>query len=182
MEASEAKLDEMSDVLAGVLALMQATSVATPVNQQESVVLESALTKLPNDTKEEQMTTPTQNKGVDRISLNNTTMGIAKTSPVDHSAVGGLLESNHGTDDTQDDLISHEQLKFTKAIPKAMYIELAPFIVNRDQIAIRPTVYRGSKNRTIDEWLLVMKRYTERVYMNSSTVDKAWAIIDHLGD
>ena len=27
-----------------------------------------------------------------------------------------------------------------------------------------------------------MKRYLERVYPNSSPVDKAWAIIDHLGD
>ena len=27
-----------------------------------------------------------------------------------------------------------------------------------------------------------MKRYMERVYLNSSPVDKAWAIIDHLGD
>ena len=115
------------------------------------MILESALTKLPNDTKEEQMTTPTQNMGVDKISLKNTTMGITNTSPVDFSPVGGLLESNPGTDDTQDDLISHEQLKFSKAISKAMYIELAPWIVNRDLIAIRPTVYRGSKRGTIDE-------------------------------
>ena len=27
-----------------------------------------------------------------------------------------------------------------------------------------------------------MKRYLERVYVNSSPVDKAWAIIDHLSD
>ena len=33
-------------------------------------------------------------------------MGIAYTSPVDHTARGGLLESNHGTDDTKDEMIS----------------------------------------------------------------------------
>ena len=59
--------------------------------------------------------------------------------------------------------------------------ELAPLIANRDQTALRPTAYRGSKNGAIDEWLLVMKRFLERVYSKFSLVDKAWAIIDHLG-
>ena len=56
--------------------------------------------------------------------------------------------------------------------------ELVPLIANRDQTAVRPTAYRGSKNGTIDEWFFMMKRYLERVYLNSSP----WAIIDHLGD
>ena len=55
-------------------------------------------------------------------------------------------------------------------------------IANRDQTTVRPTLYRGSKDGTVEEWLLVMKRYLERVYSNASPVDKAWAIIDHLGD
>ena len=113
------------------------------------------------------------------ISSNNATMGRAHTSPMDR---GGLLESNHGTDDPKDELISPEKLKFTEAISKAMAKELAPLIANRDQTAVRPTLYRGSKDGTVEEWLLVMKRYLERVYSNASPVDKAWAIIDHLGD
>ena len=60
--------------------------------------------------------------------------------------------------------------------------ELATLIANRDQTAVRPTAYRGSKDGTIEKWLLVMKRFLERVYSNSSPVDKAWTIIDHLGD
>ena len=95
---------------------------------------------------------------------------------------GGLLEDNHGTDDPKDELISPEQLKFTEAISKTIAKELAPLIANRDQTAVRPTLYRGSKDGTVEEWLLVMKRYLERVYSNASPVDKAWAIIDHLGD
>ena len=59
---------------------------------------------------------------------------------------------------------------------------MAPLIANRDQTAVRPTLYRGSKDGTVEEWLLVMKRYLERVYSNASPVDKAWAIIDHLDD
>ena len=116
------------------------------------------------------------------ISSNNATMGMAHTSPEDHTVRGRLLESNHGTDDPKDELISPEKLKFTEAISKAMAKELAPLIANRDQTAVRPTLYRGSKNGTVEEWLLVMKRYLERVYSNASPVDKAWAIIDHLGD
>ena len=116
------------------------------------------------------------------ISSNNATMGMAHTSPEDHTVRGRLLESNHGTDDPKDELISPEKLKFTEAIFKAMAKELAPLIANRDQTAVRPTLYRGSKDGTVEEWLLVMKRYLERVYSNASPVDKAWAIIDHLGD
>ena len=93
-----------------------------------------------------------------------------------------MLESNHGTDDPKDELISPDQLKFTEAISKAISKELAPFIANRDQTAVRPTLYRGSKDGIVEEWLLVIKRYLERVYSNASPVDKAWAIIDHLGD
>ena len=113
------------------------------------------------------------------ISSNNATMGMARTSPMDR---GGLLEDNHGTDDPKDELISPEQLKFTEAISKTIAKELAPLIANRDQTAVRPTLYRGSKDGTVEEWLLVMKRYLERVYSNASPIDKAWAIIDHLGD
>ena len=93
-----------------------------------------------------------------------------------------MLEDNHGTDDPKDELISPEQLKFTEAISKTIAKELAPLIANRDQTAVRPTLYRGSKDGTVEEWLLVMKRYLERVYSNASSVDKAWAIFDHLGD
>ena len=113
------------------------------------------------------------------ISSNNATMGMAHTSPMDR---GGLLESNHGTDDPKDELISPEKLKFTEAITKTIAKVLAPLIANRDQTAVRPTLYRGSKDGTVEEWLLVMKRYLERVYSNASPVGKAWAIIDHLGD
>ena len=116
------------------------------------------------------------------ISSNNATMGMAHTSPEDHTVRGRLLESNHGTDDPKDELISPEKLKFTEAISKTMAKDLAPLIANRDQTAVRSTLYRGSKDGTVEEWLLVMKRYLERVYSNASPVDKAWAIIDHLGD
>ena len=70
---------------------------------------------------------------------------------MDHTADGGLLESNPATDDTKDQLISHEQLKFVEAISKAMSKEFAPLIANRDQTAVRITAYRGSKDETVEE-------------------------------
>ena len=82
------------------------------------------------------------------ISSNNATMGMAHTSPMDR---GGLLEDNQGTDDPKDELISPEQLKFTEAISKTIAKELAPLIANRDQTAVRPTLYRGSKDGTVEE-------------------------------
>ena len=69
------------------------------MQQQEPVVLESATTKLLNDTKIELMTAPTKDLVVDTISSKNTTMGIANTSPVDHTSDDGLLERNPCTSD-----------------------------------------------------------------------------------
>ena len=82
-------------------------------------------------------------------------------SHVDHTADGGLLESISATDDTKDEMICPEQLTFTEAISKTMFNELAPLIPNRDQTAVQPPTYRGSKDGTAEECLLVMKRYLE---------------------
>ena len=81
---------------------------------------------------------------------------------------------------TEEAPISPEQLRFTEAISKAMSKELAPLIANRDQTRVRPTVYKGTKDGTVDGWLPLMKRFLERVHAKSSNIDKAWAIIDHL--
>ena len=81
---------------------------------------------------------------------------------------------------TEEAPISPEQLRFTEAISKAMSKELAPLIANRDQTRVRPTVYKGTKDGTVDGWLPLMKSFLERVHAKSSNVDKAWAIIDHL--
>ena len=143
---------------------------------------ENVTTKLSNDTKVEPITAPTIDEVAHAISLNNTTIGIANASSMGHTADDGLLERNPCTSDTKNEFISPEQLNFTEAIWKAMSKELAPLIANRDQTAVRPTAYWGSKDGTIDEWLLVIKRYLERVYLNSSPVGKAWAIIDLLGE
>ena len=80
----------------------------------------------------------------------------------------------------EEEAISPEQLRFTEAISKAMSKELAPLISGRDQTRARPTVYKGTKDGTVDGWLLVMKRFLERVHSKSTMIDKAWAIIDHL--
>ena len=58
--------------------------------------------------------------------------------------------------------------------------ELAPLIANRDQTRVRPTIYKGTKNGTVEGWLPLMKRFLERVHTKSTKIDKAWAIIDHL--
>ena len=182
---ADAKIRELTQQMAEMnkaLTQMRAMCATIQLQQQEPVVRKSATIKLPYDSKIEPMTVPTKDLVVDTISWNNTTIGVANTSPVNPIADDGLLERNPCTSDTKSELISPEQLKLTEAISKAMSKELAPLIANRYQTAVRPTAYRGSKDGTIDEWLLVMKRYLERVSVTSSPVDKAWAIIDHLGD
>ena len=111
---------------AQVLTQKRAECAANLLREEEPVVLESATTKLPDDTKVELMTAPTHDMGVNTVSLNNTTMGMAHTSPMDHNADGGLFDCNPGINDTKDETISPEQLNFTEAIFKAMSKKLAP--------------------------------------------------------
>ena len=92
--------------------------------------------------------------------------------------------SNDGTDEVEPkegeaEAISPEQLRFT-AISKAMSKELAPLLAGRDLAQTRPNVYRGSKDGSIDGWILVMQRYLKRIQTNVSAEDRAWSIIGHL--
>ena len=78
------------------------------------------------------------------------------------------------------DTISPEQLRFTAAISKAMSKELAPLLAGRDLAQTRPNVYRGSKDGSIDGWILIMQRYLKRTQTKVSAEDQAWSIIGHL--
>ena len=77
-------------------------------------------------------------------------------------------------------VVSQEQLRFTAAISKAMSKELAPLLAGRDPTQARPSVYRGSKEGSIDVWILVMRRYLQRTQTKATPDDKAWSIIGHL--
>ena len=98
---------------------MQAMYATTPSHQQEPVFLKNVTTKLSNYTKVEPITAPTIDEVADAISLSNTTIGIANSSPVGHTADDGLLERNPCISDTKREFISPEQLKFSEAISKA---------------------------------------------------------------
>ena len=58
--------------------------------------------------------------------------------------------------------------------------ELAPLLAGRDLAQARPNVYRGSKERSIDGWILIMQRYLKRTQAKVSAEDQAWSIIGHL--
>ena len=99
------------------------------------------------------------------------------------------LRATHGSDDGTDEVtpkegeaevISPEQLRFTAAISKAMSKELAPLLAGRDLAQTKPSVYQGSKNGSIDGWILVMQRYLKRAQTKVSAEDRAWSIIGHL--
>ena len=98
------------------------------------------------------------------------------------------IQATQGSDDvTRDpepkdetDVISPEQLRFTAAISKAMSKELAPLLAGRDLAQARPSVYRGSKDGSIDGWILVMRRYLKRSQSKASLDNQAWSIIGHL--
>ena len=97
------------------------------------------------------------------------------------------VQATHGSDDGTDEaepkegeaaVISPEQLRFTAAISKAMSKELAPLLAGRDLAQTRPNVYRGSKDGSIDGWILVMQRYLKRIQTKVSAEDRAWSIIN----
>ena len=82
------------------------------------------------------------------------------------------------TEETE--VISPEQLRFNAAISKAMSKDLAPFLADRDLAQARPSVYRGSKDGSIDGWILVMRRHLKRTQSKASLDNQAWSIIGHL--
>ena len=79
-----------------------------------------------------------------------------------------------------EEVISPEQLRFTAAISKARSKELAPLLAGRDQTQAKPSVYRGSKEGSIDGWILVMRRYLQRTQAEATPDDKTWSLIGQL--
>ena len=101
------------------------------------------------------------------------------------------IQATHGSHDRTREVeakveeggaISPEQLRFTAAISKAMSKELAPLLAGRDLAQARPNVYRGSKDGSIDGWILIMQRNLKRTQTKVSAEDQAWSIIGHLED
>ena len=99
------------------------------------------------------------------------------------------VQATHGSHDRIRDMetkveegeaISPEQLRFTAVISKAMSKELAPLLAGRDLAQARPNVYRGSKDGSIDGWILIMQRYLKRTQTKVSAEDQAWSINGHL--
>ena len=99
------------------------------------------------------------------------------------------VQATHGSDggareveprDEEAEIISPEQLRFTAAISKAMSKELAPLLAGRDLAQTRPNVYRGSKDGSIDGWILIMQRCLKSIQTKLSAEDRAWSIIGHL--
>ena len=95
LETLEQQLDEVSFLLAqSVLrkekllarALMQLQSISAAVHSK------SATISIPNDPEVEPMTPSTKDMGVDPISLDTTTKGMADTLPIYHTADYGMLE------------------------------------------------------------------------------------------
>ena len=99
------------------------------------------------------------------------------------------MQATHGSHDKtreveakveEGETIFPEQLRFTAAISKAMSKDLAPLLAGRDLAQARPNVYRGSKDGSIDGWILIMQRYLKRTQTKVSDEDQAWSIIGHL--
>ena len=54
-------------------------------------------------------------------------------------------------------------------------------LAGRDPSQARPSVYRESKEVSIDGWILLMRRYPQSTQTKATPDDKAWSIISHLG-
>ena len=85
-------------LLARALSQLQSISAA--------VAFESATNNFPNDAETEPMTPPTKDMGVDSKFWGTTTMGMADTLPINHTANYGLLEGNPCPSDMKDELIT----------------------------------------------------------------------------
>ena len=87
-------------LLARALAQMQS------INAEVQAHLRNVDINVSNDVKSEPLTPPTKDMGVDPISLDTTTMGIADTLPEYHAGDNGLRERNLYSSDTKNERIS----------------------------------------------------------------------------
>ena len=87
-------------LLARTLAQMQS------INAEVQAHLRNADINVSNDVKSEPLTPPTKDMGVDPISLDTTTMGIAETLLEYHAGDNGLRERNLYSSDTKNERIS----------------------------------------------------------------------------
>ena len=117
------------------------------------------------------------------IPSNNAIMGMAHTSPMDR---GGLLESNHGTDDPKDELISPEKLKRALAqmqinisdaveseplTPPTKDMEVDPISLHTTTIGIADTLpeYHAGDNGLRERNLYSSDTKNERISISPST-------------
>ena len=116
------------------------------------------------------------------ISSNNAIMGMAHTSPMDR---GGLLKSNHGTDDPKDELISPEKLKRALAqmqinisdaveseplTPPTKDMEVDPISLHATTMGIADTLpeYHAGDNGLRERNLYASDTKNERISISSS--------------
>ena len=116
------------------------------------------------------------------IPSNNAIMGMAHTSPMDR---GGLLESNHGTDDPKDELISPEKLKRALAqmqinisdaveseplTPPTKDMEVDPISLHTTTMGIADTLpeYHAGDNGLRERNLYPSDTKNERISISSS--------------
>ena len=107
LEALEQQTDEMSIFLAqGTLRREKLLAQMQSINAEVQAHLTNADINVSNDVKSEPLTPPTKDMGVDPISLDTTTMGIADTLPEYHADDNGLRERNLHSSDTKKERIS----------------------------------------------------------------------------
>ena len=71
-------------------------------------------------------------------------------------------------------VISPEHFRFTAAISKAS------LLAGRNLAHTRSSVYRGSREGSIDGWILVMRCYLRRTQSKASLDHHAWSITGYL--
>ena len=107
LKALEQQMDEMSIFLAqGTLRREELLAQMQSINAEVQVHLTNTDINVSNDVKSEPLTPPTKDMGVDPISLDTTTMGIADTLPEYHAGDNGLRERNLHSSDTKNERIS----------------------------------------------------------------------------
>ena len=72
----------------------------------------------------------------------------------------------------------HKQT-LAEAITSAMSKGLEPLLAAKE-VKNKPTKYRGTRDGIIYGWLMLMKRYLEKVHAKNNPLDRAWTIVEFL--
>ena len=82
-------------------------------------------------------------------------------------------------EETPDNPRTSQRQALAEALSTAMSKGLEPLLAVKES-KNKPTKYTGTRDRTADGWMMLIKRHLEKAHAEATPLDKAWTIIEYM--